>query len=209
MLRSLYRHFPRPLMALLTLVVLSACATSTPSSKEITNACDIFEERRGWYQDMKRAEKRWGTPVYVQLAIMRQESTFERNARPPRTKFLWVIPGPRKSSAFGFAQAKTATWKWYQKSSGRSGADRNDFGDAADFISWYGKQSLKKSGINPTDPYSQYLAYHEGHGGYNRGSYKSKAWLKKVARKVERNAFTYKSQLKECDAKLKKRFLLF
>jgi hypothetical protein len=187
-------------------VLASACSHSAPSSKETVNACDIFEDRKSWFRAMKRAEKRWDTPVHVQLAIMRQESSFEKNARPPRSKILWVIPGPRKSSSYGFAQAQKGTWDWYKKSSGRGGADRNDFSDSADFIAWYGKQSLKKSGISPWDTYNLYLSYHEGHGGYNRGSYKNKDWLLNVARKVERNAGTYQTQLKSCEKRLARRF---
>lgn len=185
-----------------TIVTLSACGHTAPTSEETVNACDIFDDRKSWYRAMTRAEKRWGTPVHVQLAIMRQESSFEATARPPRTKVLWVIPGPRKSSAYGFAQAKNSTWKWYRSSTGRGGADRNDFSDSADFISWYGKQSKKMSGISQVDAYNLYLAYHEGHGGYNRGTYKNKTWLKKVASKVARNAATYDAQLQSCEGRL-------
>ncbi len=187
----------------------SACSHSAPRSEEVANACDIFDERKSWYRDMRRAEKRWGMPVHVQLAIMRQESSFIRNARPPRTKILWILPGPRQSSAYGFAQAKDSTWKWYKAKSGRSGADRNDFGDASDFISWYGRQSLEMADISPWDAYGQYLAYHEGHGGYKRGTYNNKAWLVSVARKVEHNSHTYRNQLKICEKRLNRGFLFF
>ena len=63
----------------------------------------------------------------------------------------------------------------------------------------------KKKIISRNDAYRLYLAYHEGHGGYNRGSYKSKQWLKDVAAKVNRRANTYKSQLQGCEQDLKKR----
>lgn len=182
----------------------TACSHTQPSSHEVANACDIFDDRKSWYRAMKKAEKRWGTPVHVQLAIMKQESNFDRSARPPRTKLLWVVPGPRKSSAYGFAQAKNSTWNWYKKSTGRSGADRNDFADAADFISWYGHQSKNMSGISQWDTYNLYLAYHEGQGGYNRGTYQKKDWLLSVAQKVSSNASTYHTQLSGCEDRLKR-----
>jgi hypothetical protein len=52
-----------------------------------------------------------------------------------------------------------------------------------------------------------YLAYHEGYGGYKRGSFKDKDWLKDTARKVKYNAVRYKRQLKNCPLKEKKGFL--
>ncbi len=158
---------------------------------------------------MKKAEKHWGMPINIQLAIMKQESGFVANAKPPRNKILGVIPGKRKSSAYGYAQVKNATWDWYKKDTGRSGADRNDFGDAADFISWYGKQSRKISGISLWDPYNQYLAYHEGHGGFNRGTYKRKKWLVNVAAQVDQNARNYGEQINKCERRFKRRFLFF
>ncbi|TNE39799.1 MAG: hypothetical protein EP347_04530 [Alphaproteobacteria bacterium] len=183
----------------------SACSHSQPTSREVANACDILDDRKSWYHAMQKAEKRWGTPVHVQLAIMKQESNFDRSARPPRTKVLWVVPGPRKSSAYGFAQAKNSTWDWYKRSTGRSGADRNNFADAADFISWYGYQSKKMSGIAQWDTYNLYLAYHEGQGGYNKGTYRGKDWLLNVAHRVSSNASLYQTQLSSCEGRLRRR----
>lgn len=129
---------------------LSGCATPPPSN--VANACAIFKENKTWYRQMKRAEKRWGMPIHIQLAIMRQESAFVHDAKPARKKILWVIPGPRPSSSYGYSQAQTTTWEWYKSEGGRRGADRNDFDDAADFIAWYGSKSRELSGISLWDP---------------------------------------------------------
>lgn len=195
------------LSALAMTAYLTGCATPPPSN--ISNACAIFDENRHWYRQMKRAEKRWGMPVHIQLAIMRQESAFVHDAKPARKKILWVIPGRRKSSSYGYSQAQDATWDWYKKESGRGGADRNDFDDAADFIAWYGRQSRKLSGISLWDPYNQYLAYHEGHGGFNRKTYNKKKWLLSVARKVQTNAENYGAQLNKCQDRFNRRFGIF
>lgn len=96
-----------------------------------------------------------------------------------------------------------STWKSYQRDAGRYGADRDDFGDAIDFIGWYNHQSWRRSGINRADAYHLYLAYHEGHGGYNRGSYRGKAWLVQVAKKVSQRSARYRSQLLSCEEELK------
>lgn len=53
-------------------------------------------------------------------------------------------------------------------------------------------------GISKWDAKNQYLAYHEGHGGYRKKSYRKKAWLVKVADKVKRRADRYGAQLNGC-----------
>ncbi len=186
--------------ALLALVWISSgagCATTPPVNVE--NICAIFDDKRGWYRDAKKSEKRWGTPVHVQLAIIRQESSFKFNARPPREKLLGVIPWKRPSDAYGYAQALDSTWKAYKKDTGRRFADRDDFGDAIDFVGWYTDVSARTVGISKWDPYNQYLAYHEGQGGWKRKSYRSKGWLKDTARGVEYRAQEWGQQLRVCE----------
>ena len=60
-------------------------------------------------------------------------------------------------------------------------------------------------GINKKDYFNQYLAYHEGHNGWNKKTFKSKEWLIELAKKVELNAIKYNEQLKECENKLNKK----
>ncbi|MFV0277610.1 MAG: hypothetical protein ACK5HY_10550 [Parahaliea sp.] len=183
------------------LVLCGGCATSTPD--DVDNICNIFREKGGWYEEAAGARKEWGSPISVMMAIMHQESRFEARAKPPRRKILGFIPGLRPSDSYGYSQALGSTWKSYQRDAGRYGADRDDFGDAIDFIGWYNHQSWRRSGINRADAYHLYLAYHEGHGGYNRGSYRGKAWLVQVAKKVSQRAARYRSQLLSCEEELK------
>lgn len=187
-------------LGLLSTVFLTGCVSTPP--KHTSNICHIFDEKNGWYKDAKKASKRWGVPIATNMAIMHQESRFVAKAKPPRTKILWIFPGPRKSSAYGYSQAKKATWKWYKKDAPHWGADRNDFDDAIDFVAWYNHTSVKRSKISASDTYNLYLAYHEGHGGFNRGTYRNKAWLKKVAQKVASRANTYHAQLNKCEKRL-------
>ncbi len=184
--------------------LLWGCAT-TPQPKEPDDLCAIFREHSGWYQEARKSYSRWGVPIPVMMAIMHQESTFMAKAKPPRTKCLWIFPGPRPSSAYGYAQATDETWQEYIRSSGNRGADRDEFEDAIDFVGWYCNLSADRCGISKRDAYSLYLAYHEGHGGFNRKTYKKKAWLMQVAHRVDARAETYSTQLASCERELYKR----
>ncbi len=184
-------------VALGALLSLAACATAPPTNVE--NICAIFDEKGGWYRDAKRSEKRWGTPVHVQMAIIRQESSFRFDARPPRRKLLGFIPWTRPSNAYGYAQVLDSTWEWYQQEAGGMFSDRDDFGDAIDFVGWYTNVTQRTLGVSKWDPYNQYLAYHEGHTGWRRKSYRGKRWLIETARKVEYRAREWGAQLDRCE----------
>lgn len=181
-------------------VLLSSCATYYPANT--SNICDIFLGETDWYEAARNAQHEWGTPIYVLMAIMHQESRFVDDAQPDRDWFLGIIPLPRESSAYGYAQAQDPVWGEYLNQTSKWSADRDDFGDAIDFIGWYTDGSQKRLKLSKWDTYGQYLAYHEGRGGYSRGSYNSKPWLKKVATKVKNRASTYNTQLKGCQSKL-------
>ena len=188
-------------------VLVISCSTAPP--EDLGNSCSIFEEKDSWYSAARDSYKKWGVPIHVQLAIIYQESRFVHDAKPPRQKLLWVIPWTRPSSAYGYGQIKDSTWEWYLKSTGRRWADRDDFDDVADFIGWYGDMSHRKLGISKSDAYSQYLAYHEGHGGFKRKTYKNKKWLTRVASQVAARAQRYSAQLRKCEDSLDKGWWFF
>lgn len=193
---------PRRVLYVLALVLVllsAACTTSPPSN--VDDVCEIFREK-GWYDDAAEARDEWGSSIPTMMAIMHQESRFVADAQPPRKWYLGFIPGPRPSSAYGYPQAKDATWETYQRSTGNYGHDRDDFADAVMFIGWYNDQSYKRNKIPKWDSKKLYLAYHEGHGGYSRASYKKKPWLVKVSKKVGDRSWTYKKQLERCEKEL-------
>lgn len=187
----------RSLLVLSLLLPLAGCATSPPSKPK--NACAIFQEKDDWYADAEKARKRWGTPVHVTMAIMYHESGYRHDAKPPRARFLGIPMPWRKSDAYGYAQVKDDTWDWYKDEAGGWGADRDDFDDAVDFIAWYAHISQQRLGISKWDARNQYLAYHEGHGGYKRGTHRNKGWLLKRADIVAGTASRYRSQLAACE----------
>lgn len=186
---------------LLVLLAITGCATSPP--RNVENICEIFEEKEGWFiedwfDEAEEAEERWDVPIPVMMATMYQESKFRAKAKPPRKWILWIIPWKRPSSAYGYAQVLDGTWDVYVDDTGNSFANRKDFGDSVDFVGWYHARSARNLGIARSDAYRLYLAYHEGEGGYRRGTYKNKGWLLGVAKKVDGRAKTWDTQLKKC-----------
>lgn len=193
-------HFSLRLIIISSLILLTGCTASQPRNTE--NICEIFREKDDWYDNTKDTQEKWGVPIQIQMAIMHQESRFVADAKPPRPYLLGFIPWFRRSSAYGYPQAQDGTWDWYIKDTGIWGADRDDFEDASDFIGWYCTVSSKKLGISKWDTASQYLAYHEGHGGFKKKSYLKKPWLIKISQKVNRRARTFGKQLASCKEEL-------
>jgi len=166
--------------------------------RQLDNACSIITERPQYIRAFRAAERKWGVPVHVQMATIYQESKFIGNARTPLRYSLGVIPVGRQSSAYGYGQALDGTWDEYLDDTGNRRARRDDIGDATDFMGWYMTRSQARNGISLGDARNQYLAYHEGHTGFARGSYNSKAWLLRVAGEVGERAQVYRAQLVSC-----------
>ncbi|MGY0398703.1 MAG: transglycosylase SLT domain-containing protein [Ostreibacterium sp.] len=182
---------------LILIVLLVACSSVPQKPHGIANACDILSTDDSWREAFDQTYKKYGVPPHVVMAIIYQESRFVADARPPRKRFFG-IPTSRPSSAYGFAQALDETWNGYRNKTGNSGADRDNLVDSVDFIGWYIKANHKRTGVSKWDARDQYLAYHEGSGGYLKRSHNNKPWLLAVANKVDRRARVYRRQLKQC-----------
>ena len=184
---------------------ISACS-SIPSNT--ADGCSIFSERYLWYKFAKKTEKKWGTPIYIQLAIIRMESDFDWLARPERQKIFKVIPYKRPSSSLGYSQAVKGTWKQYKEETGNKLASRILFKDSVDFIGWYTTKSSQILKISQKDAFKQYLAYHEGWGNYK--NYKKNKKVIGLAKKVEKQSKIYREQLVKCSNKLNKnKYIIF
>ena len=59
-------------------------------------------------------EQKWGTPIYVQLAIIKMESDFDWLAKPSRQKILKVIP-LKTIIILWLLIAVKGTWEQYKK----------------------------------------------------------------------------------------------
>ena len=191
----------------LTLIIflISACS-SIPQNT--SNSCSIFNERYLWYKHVKSTEKKWGTPIYVQLAIIKMESDFDWLAKPQRQKIFKVIPFKRPSSSFGYSQAVKGTWEQYKNETGNKLATRTRFKDSVDFIGWYTNKTESILKISKKDAFRQYLAYHEGWGAYK--NYKNNQKVIILAKKVKNQSDKYKSQLQKCKKKLNRnKYIIF
>ena len=190
---------------LLIIFFISSCS-SVPSNT--SDSCSIFDERYLWYKHAKKSEKKWGTPVYLQLAIVKMESDFDWLAKPQRQKIFKVIPYKRPSSSFGYSQAVKGTWKQYKDETGNKFASRARFKDSVDFIGWYTNKTKSILKIPLDDSFRQYLAYHEGWGGYK--NYKKNQKVILLAKKVENHSNKYKKQLNKRKSSLStRRFIIF
>lgn len=182
---------------------LSGCTMMSESigTNHPNDACKMLKQNPDWLDASLASYDKWGTPVSIQLAFIRQESSFKHDARPIR-KNKWHEFGTNyQSSAFGYAQAIDSTWDLYKKNTDSVFNRRDSFKDAVDFIGWYNYNSRKKLGLSKTDTYSLYLAYHEGWNGFNRKTYKKKKWLMDTSQKVNRWALKYSKQLNNCHFK--------
>ena len=195
----------RNILLLVIFLFISACS-SIP--KNTSDGCSIFSERYFWYKHTKKTQKKWGTPISLQLAIIKMESDFDWLAKPPRHKLFKVIPYKRKSSSLGYSQAVKGTWEQYKNETNSPLATRVRFKDSVDFIGWYTNKTEKILKISKKDSFRQYIAYHEGWGNYK--NYKKNAKVVSLAKRVEQQTNKYKKQLMDCQKRLSNnRFIIF
>ena len=181
-------------------VLTAACVSSPPT--EQADLCAVFEQYPEWYDYARASAEEWGTPVPIQMAFVRHESSYRADARPPR-QWLLFVPLGRASSARGYAQAQDPVWQEYEEERGRLFRSRSDMEDALDFIGWYNHNTWRRLGIPRTDAYRLYLAYHEGQGGYSRGSWRDKPVVQRTAERVRDTARSYESQLVRCEQRFR------
>ena len=195
----------KKLLFILLFFLISACS-SIP--KNTADGCSIFSERYLWYKYSKKVEKKWGAPIYIQLAFIKLESDFDWLAKPPRQKIFKIIPFKRPSSSLGYSQAVKGTWEQYKKETNNKLATRVRFKDSVNFIGWYTNKTEKLLKISKKDAFRQYIAYHEGWGNYK--NYKKKQKVILLAKKVQHQANKYRLQLKKCQKKLNRnKYIIF
>ncbi len=191
----------RAVLVVLLLMWVSGC-NYAPPPKQQRDICQVFAQYPDWYDYARKSQSKWGTPVHVLMAFVRHESSYRSHAKPPR-RWLWFIPLGRPSSAHGYSQALDPVWSEYQAERGRLFRSRSDMEDALDFIGWYNDKTWRQLGISRDDPEKLYLAYHEGRGGYRRGTWKKKPQLRRIAKRVAATAGQYRSQLARCESRFR------
>ena len=192
---------------LLLIIFLSITACSS-IPKNTSDGCSIFSERYLWYKHAKKTEIRWGTPISLQLAIIKMESDFDWLAKPPRHKLFKIIPYKRPSSSLGYSQAVKGTWEQYKNETNNPLATRIRFKDSVDFIGWYTNKTEKILKISKKDSFRQYIAYHEGWGNYK--NYKKNSKVISLAKRVEKQSNKYRKQLLDCKKRLNRnKYIIF
>ncbi|UJF24746.1 transglycosylase SLT domain-containing protein [Suttonella sp. R2A3] len=156
-----------------------------PAQALQADACALLEARPHWREALRTAQQNWQIEPWYVLAFMHQESRFNPTAMS-------------SSRAYGLPQAKDGTWQWYEDKRGRANSSRERFDDSVDFIGWYAHQNVARNGVPLNDVRNQYLAYHEGLGGFEQASFIGKPWLLSVTDKVVDRAMLYQAQLFEC-----------
>ena len=186
-------------------LVFTSCS-SVP--KNVQNSCALFSEKYLWYKHAKKTEEKWGVPIYIQIAFIKQESNFSWLAKPKRLKIFKIIPYKRPSSSFGYSQAIKSSWKLYKKETNNNLALRTRFKDSVDFIGWYINKTQKILKISKKDAYRQYIAYHEGWENYK--NYRNNKKVIILATNVKKQSILYKKQLTQCQNKLnRKKYIIF
>ena len=124
------------------------------------------------------------------------------HGRPASTS-SGLSPWGHVSSAKGYAQAQDPAWSDYTDERGSLFRSRSDLEDALDFIGWYNHGTSRELGIAKTDARNLYLAYHEGRGGYRRGTWKGKPKLQRIAERVAETTRRYEAQIKRCESEFR------
>lgn len=183
-------------LCLLSFLLLSGCAKVEPRDYD-KRICHVVSSNWGWSSAIHKTSKRYGISPGLILSVIYHESTFQKDARPPREMLYGVIPW-RTSSAYGYGQIKKETWDWYLQSNPGLFQSRTHFSDTVNFIGWYYQLFQKKAKDRTYLARDFYFAYHEGLGGYERGSYEGKESLIKKANAVALRAEVYDQALKDC-----------
>lgn len=191
----------RFMLVMTAMLWLTGCAMLAPAPpSDQRNVCEIFREQPSWYDHALSSQEKWGTPIATQMAFIQRESSFRSHVKPPRGRLLGFIPWKRPSSAYGYAQALDPVWSEYEDEAGSLLARRTHIKHATDFIGWYNDRTHRMTGVSLHNPEHLYLAYHEGQGGYSRGSYRGKPAVQRAAQEVAGTASRYQAQLASCEA---------
>jgi len=125
----------RLILALAALTVTGCASMPTPSQQEVADACLLLQQNRPWHEALRNTSRNWGLRWASELAVIKQESSFNGNALPPRGDRQWfgLVEGERVSSAKGYSQALDSTWEMYKAATGNWGASRDNFRDLIGF----------------------------------------------------------------------------
>lgn len=76
-----------PVVCVVTYIALTQVA---PPGQN--NICVLFKQHPSWYWSAHAAQSKWGVPISAQMAIIRTESHFRADAKPPHKKTAGIYP---------------------------------------------------------------------------------------------------------------------
>ena len=199
-LRTAVCDSPKLVAAVLlaALIPLAGCGTASPPTRQ-ADICEVFRQYPDWYDYARKSASRW---EHRSTCRCRSCATNRVIGATPgrRANGSGSNRSGRPSSAKGYAQAQDPVWNEYQAERGRLFRSRGDMEDALDFIGWYNHRTRRQLGIPLTDAQRLYLAYHEGQGGYRRGTWRDKPKVQRAARRVAATSDRYRAQLVRCES---------
>ena len=77
-------------LSIISITVLSGCSSTPPPKQSMDNLCSIYSHESDWKYAAKKAYKKWGTPPYVLMAFVHQESRFKHDAQPSRLSLIHI-----------------------------------------------------------------------------------------------------------------------
>ncbi len=188
------------ILSTISFLCLTGCTQLTYKDYS-DNICKVIDSHYTWKSSLVRAQDAYGISPGLVLSVILHESSFKAKARPPAEKYLGFISW-QSATAYGYAQVKNETWKWYKSHNPGPFQSRTSFVDSVNFIGWYYKvfqqRLVKESYTQESTDADFYLAYHEGMGGFVRKTYLQKQWLMTKAGKVSELTNSYNKQLLKC-----------
>lgn len=181
----------------------SAISTRSTKTSNIENACSILRENPDWFRAAVRTDLVYGVPIHTQLAFVRHESQFVKDARPLNKNKKTMAHKKYASTAYGFSQALNGTWEQFKSEMKDNRLDRTNFGHSLEFIGWYNSKNIKSGLVRANNVSHLYLAYHEGPSGYKNKSYRKKPWLINYSKAVSETSEKYRKQLSACNLTMK------
>ena len=157
-------------------LILSGCFGSKPVKQE-QDICKILDDKKVWIAPALQAESKYGTPLYVTLALL----------ETPLTDLKKKHVKPRSTD-----------WDDYRIRSERWDATPYNPSDAVDFIGWFAQESIKRNKIAVDDVSAHYLNMRLGHGEYFRLDRTKYPELVSQSRVVDAKAQAWKAQINQC-----------
>ena len=134
----------------------------------------------------KKSEEKWGTPIYLQLAIIKMESDFDWLAKPPRQNFLKLFHIKDHLALLVIRKLLMEHGNNIKKKQEISLQLELDLKIVLILLVGIRLKTEKILKVSKTDAFKQYIAYHEGWGNYK--NYKSNKKVINFSKESRKNS---------------------